>query len=76
MGSVVPGGLPMGEAGFFGLIDIIKLRLKNWPWGAVYETPVFDSAVGGFVYVDGSTHLKKHRPAILSLFGMGAFGPG
>jgi hypothetical protein len=47
---------------------IIKPRLQFVPGCGVYETPVFDSAAGGFVYVDGRTHLKKHRSAILSLF--------
>jgi len=55
---------------------IINLRLQNWRWGGVYETPVFDSAAGGFVDVDGGTHLKKHRWGILSRLEMGAFGPG
>ena len=55
---------------------ILKLRLQNRRWGAVYETPVFDSAAGGFVYVYGGTYLKKHRSAILSVFRMDAFGPG
>jgi hypothetical protein len=66
-----------GEPEFTGLMVIIRLRLQNGPWGAVYETPVFDSAAGGFVNVGGRTHLKKHRPGIfLSPFWMGGFDPG
>jgi hypothetical protein len=63
-----------GEAEFFGLIDIIILRLKIWPWGGVDKTPVFDSATGGFVNVYGGTYLKEHRSAILSASEMTAFG--
>jgi hypothetical protein len=55
---------------------IIKLRLQNWPCCAVYETPVFDSAAGGFVDVDGGTHLKKQRSGILVVSEMTAFGLG
>ena len=33
--------------------------MQNWPWSAVYETPVFDSATGGFVDVDGGDPLEK-----------------
>ena len=48
-----------GESEFSRFImDIIKLRLQNRPWGAVYETPVFDSATGGFVDVDGGHELN------------------
>ena len=55
---------------------IIKLHMSIVPWGGVDKTPVFDGAAGGFVNVYGGTHLKKHPSAILSRFGMGAFGPG
>jgi hypothetical protein len=54
---------------------VLKLRLQNRRWGGVYETPVFNSAAGGFVYVYGGTHLKKQRSAILAVFPMDAFGP-
>jgi hypothetical protein len=50
---------------------IMKLRLQNWPCCAVYETPVFDSAAGGFVNVDGGPQLIKQQSATLSLFGLG-----
>jgi hypothetical protein len=50
---------------------IIKLRLKNWPRGGGYETPVFDSAARGFVTVTGGPYLQKRRSAILSLFELG-----
>jgi len=55
---------------------IIKLLLKIVLWWGVYKTPVSDRAAGGFVDVDGRTHLKKHWSAIFSVFPMGAFGPG
>jgi len=52
-------------------MGILKLRLQNWPCGAVYETPVFDSAAGGVVNVDEGPQLKKQQSATLSLFGLG-----
>jgi len=66
-----------GESEFSRFImDIIKLRLQNRPWGAVDKTPVFDSATGGFVYVYGGTDLKKRRSAILAVSEMTPFGLG
>ena len=50
---------------FLAVTVAIKLRLKNRPWGGGDKTPVFDSAAGGFVDVDGGTHLKEHRSATL-----------
>ena len=55
---------------------ILKPRLQDRRWGDGDKTPVFDGAAGGFVNVYGGTHLEKHRSAILSLFELGAFGPG
>jgi hypothetical protein len=60
-----------GESEFSWRTVILKLRLQNWPCCAVYKTPVFDSAAGGFVYVDGGPQLKKQRSATLSLFELG-----
>ncbi len=57
-------------------MDIAKLRLSITCLNGVYETPVFDSAAGGFVYVYGEAHLQKRRSAILPQFELGATGPG
>jgi hypothetical protein len=42
--------------------------LQIAPPGTGDKTLIFDSAAGGFVYVDGATHLKEQRPAILARF--------
>ena len=55
---------------------IIKLRSQSAPGRRGDKTLIFDSAAGGFVYVYGTTHLKKHRAAILAVSEMTAFGPG
>jgi len=54
------GGLPTNGLSVYSALStvILKLQLKIWPWGSVYETPVFDGATGGFVDVDGEAHLK------------------